>query len=188
MQRVWVGAQDIGNQKRVTLIGVGICLAIAPTSALDRAGWNDKHLPIALIPQNVDQDGMSGFQSDLALRACHPQLLARSLQLRQGISGVRYGDAAQDLAARIQETGIVVGVTPINATKDLHSASFRKCEAEALSADAVSVFLLEPSRGRPLWTVTPGQAGETVRRERSKRSCKQVISPQLESRQARPTR
>lgn len=40
----------------------------------------------------------------------------------------------------------------------------------------------------PLWTVTPGQPGETVRRERSKRSCKQVIDPQAEDRQAKPAR
>ena len=80
------------------------------------------------------------------------------------------GEAAQDLAALIEETGVVVRVSPINAKKDLRSASFPKREAEVLSADAVRVLVLEPSRGRPLWTVTPGQPGETVRRERSKRS------------------
>jgi len=79
-------------------------------------------------------------------------------------------------------------LAPITTKKDLHSATFRECEAEALSADAVSMFLLEPSRVRPLWMILPGQPGETVRRERSKRSWKQVISPQAESRQARPTR
>src|SRR5215217_7572317 len=79
-------------------------------------------------------------------------------------------------------------MSAINTKKDLHSACFRKREAEALSADAVSMFVLEPSRGRPLWTVTLGQPGQTVRREHSKCSWKQGIIPQAESRQARPTR
>ena len=45
---------EISHEKSVTLIGVGICLAVAPTSALDRAGWNDEHKPIALIPKKID--------------------------------------------------------------------------------------------------------------------------------------
>ena len=75
----------------------------------------------------------------------------------------------------LQETSVMVGVTPINAKKDLHSASFGSHETEALSADAVTGFLLEPSGGRPLWMVTPSQPGVTVRHERSKRSCKQSL-------------
>jgi hypothetical protein len=51
---VWISTQDIGDQKRIALIGVGIGLAVAPTSALDRTRWNDEHIPIALIPQTID--------------------------------------------------------------------------------------------------------------------------------------
>ncbi|HKZ76776.1 MAG TPA: hypothetical protein VJ124_00525 [Pyrinomonadaceae bacterium] len=101
---------------------------------------------------------------------------------------MRHGQAAQDMATFVEPTGIMVRVAPINAKKDLHSASFGCGGAEALSADAVTVFLLEPSWGRPHWTVTPGQPGETVRRERSKRWFKQVINPQVEDRQAKPAR
>jgi hypothetical protein len=61
---------------------------------------------------------MGGFQSDLAVGASHSQLLARSIQLEQAVGGVSYTDAAQDLAALIEETGVVVRVTPINAKKD----------------------------------------------------------------------
>jgi hypothetical protein len=131
---------------------------------------------------------MSGFQSDLALSTSHVQLLACLIQLSEAVSGVRDGNAIYHLAALIEETGLVVSVTPINTKKTCIAPPFGRNEAEALSADAVRVLVLEPSRGRPLWTVTPGQAAETVRREHSKRSCKQVNSPQAESRQARPTR
>jgi hypothetical protein len=39
-------------------------------------------------------------------------------------------------------------VTPVNAEKDFHRASYELRETEALSADAVTVFLLEPWRER----------------------------------------
>ncbi|HKZ76775.1 MAG TPA: hypothetical protein VJ124_00520, partial [Pyrinomonadaceae bacterium] len=50
VQRRWIGAQDIGDDPRITLVGVGIRLAVAPTSTLNRAGWNDEHVGIPLIP------------------------------------------------------------------------------------------------------------------------------------------
>jgi len=102
MQHIWVGAQDIGDQKRVTLIGVSIRLTIAPTSALDCAWWNDKHISIALIPQNVDPQDMRGLQSNLTLRAWQAQLLALA-PVGSSHGGVRDGEAAQDLAALIEE-------------------------------------------------------------------------------------
>ena len=67
-------------------------------------------------------------------------------------------DAAQPVALPIQETSVMVGVTPINAKK-IFIAPPECGGVEALSADAVTVFLLEPSGGRPLWTVTPVNLG-----------------------------
>jgi hypothetical protein len=76
-------------------------------------------------------------------------------------------------------------MTPINAEIDRHSASFHgvSVEGEALLAPnetiggwtRVTVFLLGPSRGRPLWTLTPARPGGTVRHGRLKRGCKQSL-------------
>jgi hypothetical protein len=167
---------------------VGVGLPVTPPCTFDHARGNDKHLRIPLIPEKVNQQGVGCFQTDLTLSRCDSQLPAGLIELRQTIRRMRHSQAAQRLAAFIEKTGVVVGVAPIDTEKDLHGASCVSHETEALSADAVTVFLLEPSGGRPLWTMTPGQPGVTVRRERSKRRCKQVINPQVDDRQGQASK
>jgi hypothetical protein len=54
-------------------------------------------------------------------------------------------DAAQHLTPFIKSARVMMGVAPVNTQKDLHRRASLKCrETEALSADAVTVFLLEP--------------------------------------------
>jgi hypothetical protein len=57
---------------------------------------------------------------------------------------MRHGQATQDVTSLIEPARVMVGVAPVNTQKDLHRASLKCRETEALSADAVTVFLLEP--------------------------------------------
>jgi hypothetical protein len=86
-------------------------------------------------------------------------LLTSHIESNQPFQCVGDGQAVQDLTTFTEPTRVMMGVAPVNAKKDLHRASLSCGETEALSADAVTVFLLEPWRGRPLWTVTPLSLG-----------------------------
>ncbi len=88
---------------------------------------------------------MGGLQADPALLAGDPQMRTALIQFGQAVGGVLYGQPAQNLTAPIHEASVVVGMAPINAEKDLPSASCECGGAEALSGgrgDSVPVKAL----------------------------------------------
>jgi hypothetical protein len=109
-----IGAQQVGNDLGIALVGAGPTLTIPVPGTTGDVGRDDIELFIAPCPQEINQQIVGCFQADHTLCGTHVQILPELIQLGKAFWIVGHGQTGDDRALLIDSNNIMFIFTPIN--------------------------------------------------------------------------
>jgi hypothetical protein len=118
-EAVSVSAKEVGDEESVGRVIVGAGGSVTATAGGDDTGRDDKDLKAAR-PEEVDDEVVSGFQSDEAIRSRDIQLGDLAFQLGEALDGVREGETSDLRSGLVHDTSVVYFFGPINTDQDAH--------------------------------------------------------------------